>query len=80
MKNSKPLFMGRKISYVAKLCDLPYVSVWRHAKGARSISPEMALKYAKGLGIPLHDLRPDLWPAPEAGTSPKPSTAGEKRQ
>ena len=80
MKNDKPLFMGRDITRTAKVCGLPYVTVWRHAKGWRSISPDMALKYAAALGIPLHDLRPDLWPAPDAVTSPNPSTGGGMRQ
>lgn len=36
--------------------------VFLHCKGMRSISPESAIKYAKALGIPLSELRPDLWP------------------
>lgn len=36
-------------------------TVCQHLRGDRRISAESALAYNKGLGIPLSDLRPDLW-------------------
>lgn len=39
-------------------------TVCQHLKGDRKISAQSALAYHKGLGIPLSDLRPDLWPEP----------------
>ena len=40
-------------------------SITQHIKGWRRVSPESALKYHRILGIPLEELRPDLWPAPQ---------------
>ena len=37
-------------------------SVFQHCRGSRAISAESALKYSRALGIPLSELRPDLWP------------------
>lgn len=37
-------------------------SVYQHCSGARSISAESAVKYSRAFGIPLSDIRPDLWP------------------
>lgn len=37
-------------------------TVCQHLSGARKITAEAALKYSHALGIPLSDLRPDLWP------------------
>ena len=42
--------------------------VFLHCTGKRSISPESAIKYAKAFGIPLSDMRPDLWPASQGAT------------
>ncbi len=39
-------------------------AVYRHCKGEK-IAAESALLYSRALGIPLCELRPDLWP-PEA--------------
>ncbi len=39
-------------------------TLFRHCRG-ESLSAEMALRYHKTLGIPLSDLRPDLWPPEE---------------
>lgn len=36
--------------------------VFLHCRGSRTISAKSALKYARAFGIPLHELRPDLWP------------------
>ena len=53
-----------KLSYyeIAKMCDIPSKSlVYAHIKGEKKISAEAALKYHKGLGIPLDQIRPDIW-------------------
>ena len=34
---------------------------YAHCHGLRAISAESAIKYARACGIPLHELRPDLW-------------------
>jgi DNA-binding transcriptional regulator YdaS (Cro superfamily) len=39
------------------------VRLWRH--GQRDISAKRAVAISKMTKIPLHELRPDLWPAPK---------------
>lgn len=54
----------RKLTYeqIADMCGLKSKAlVNMHCKGVRRISPESALKYHKGLGIPLSAMRPDIW-------------------
>ncbi len=46
--------VGRKIGYGRDM-------VSRHCSGDRKISAEAAYKYNKELGIPLHELRPDIF-------------------
>lgn len=46
-------------------------AVYRHCKSAR-IPAESAMVYAKKLGIPRSELRPDLWPP--AGLTATPTT------
>lgn len=71
MKNelSHPSFYGFTITDAAARSGLPYVTVWRHFKKHRVISPEAAIRYNRFLGIPLSSLRPDLWP-PAAPSTP----------
>ena len=45
-------------------------AVFSHCKGNKKLTAESALKYNRALGIPLSDLRPDLWP-PETGAGAK---------
>ena len=75
MKNelSHPSFHGFTITDAAARSGLPYVTVWRHFKKHRVISPETAIRYNRFLGIPLSSLRPDLWPptAPNTPTEPE---------
>jgi len=46
---------------IADAVGLTKPAVWRHCAG-RPISGESALLYHTKLGIPLAELRPDLWP------------------
>ena len=39
------------------------VRLWRHGK--RRVAPRHALAVSRITGIPRHELRPDLWEAPE---------------
>ncbi len=57
---------GVSLTEVAKLTGLSITSVWRHVRGIRQIKADNALKYSRVLGIPLSELRPDLW-LPEDG-------------
>lgn len=41
---------------------IPYQTVYKQLKGTRSIGAKTAMRYHKILGIPLYELRPDLWP------------------
>ena len=50
--------------------------VFLHCKGMRSISPESAKKYSKAFGIPLSELRPDLWPPESVPPVPAEVTHG----
>ena len=45
------------------------VRLWRH--GRRRISAERAIALSKLTGIPRHELRPDLWEAPDT-VAPEP--------
>lgn len=60
--------LEHRLSY-AKLAKMlgfkTRASITQHIKGWRRVSPESALKYHRILGIPLEELRPDLWPAKE---------------
>lgn len=57
-----PPFDGLTLLDICKQTGLPYPTVYRHAFNQRRISAEVALVYHRALGIPLHELRPDLWP------------------
>ena len=63
MKNTE-IFFGMSVAEAARQSDVPSTTVWRHANKKRKISPEYAIIYNKTLGIPLHEMRPDLWSAP----------------
>lgn len=60
--HQKQFFHGFSISEVSNATQLPRVTIWRHATGKRQISAEYALIYSEKLGLPLYQLRPDLWP------------------
>lgn len=71
------LVSGLSFQEIADRCSIRSRStVLQHCKGSRLISAESAVKYAQGLGIPLSELRPDLWP-PEDCTSSSPAPAKE---
>ena len=40
-------------------------TVFQHVSGTRGLTAEAALRYHRILGIPLPELRPDLWPPEE---------------
>ena len=60
-KYKKTLFFGYVIHDVSKLTGIAYAVVWRNANNKNSISPKNAKIYYEKLGIPLYQLRPDLW-------------------
>lgn len=79
-KNHSRLFLGYRIPEIAKKTNIPSVTIWRHATGARSISPKIAMAYSKALAVPLSIIRPDLWPpdSPAPVTTPiQPAPAKE---
>lgn len=47
---------------------------YAHCHGLRAISAESAVKYALACGIPLNELRPDLWAAGASVPAAPPST------
>lgn len=65
MDNIKRYFHGLPVIRVAEDTGFEYSTVYRHALDQKRISAESAMVYHRALGIPLHELRPDLWPAPE---------------
>lgn len=71
------LVSGLSFQEIADRCSIRSRStVLQHCKGSRLISAESAVKYSQGLGIPLSELRPDLWPPdPAAGPSPSAKAA-----
>lgn len=40
---------------------LPYHALYKQLKGERAVGVTCALRYHKVLGIPLSELRPDIW-------------------
>lgn len=54
---------GHTYQQIADMAGLKTKStVFQHCHAVRQISDKCALKYHQGLGIPLSELRPDLWP------------------
>lgn len=41
---------------------VPYHALYKQLRGERSVGVVCALRYHKVLGIPLSELRPDIWP------------------
>lgn len=39
-------------------------AIWRHCHGLSMVRPESVLLYEAALGIPRHELRPDIWEPP----------------
>ena len=62
MDNTKRYFHGVPVIRVAENTGFKYSTVYRHALDQKRISAESAMVYHRVLGIPLHELRPDLWP------------------
>lgn len=63
---------GLRIADASRMSGIPYVTIAQHVRGTRGISAVQAIKYELLLGIPLSELRPDLWP-PDPTTGPSPS-------
>ena len=59
--------LGLSYAQMARQADFSSRSVvFLHCTGQRSISAESAMRYHRAFGIPLSELRPDLWPPKEA--------------
>lgn len=74
--------MRTRLSFaqMARLAGLSSRSaVFQHCNGTRNISAESALRYSRAFGIPLSDLRPDLWP-PDADTATPTTASGSEGQ
>lgn len=41
---------------------VPYHALYKQLRGERSVGVVCAMRYHKVLGIPLSELRPDIWP------------------
>ena len=41
---------------------VPYHALYKQLRGERSVGVVCALRYHRMLGIPLSELRPDIWP------------------
>lgn len=61
MERTKTYFYGYVIAEASRLSGVAYADVWRHAHNERRISADMAMRYHETLGIPLEQMRPDLW-------------------
>jgi len=53
------------------------VRLWVHGK--REISPLAAIKISKATGIPLHEIRADIWAAPPRAAKRRQAGAAAKR-
>jgi DNA-binding transcriptional regulator YdaS (Cro superfamily) len=57
-------------AFAAELLGVTVAQVSRLETGERKVSPERAAEFERITGIPCHELRPDVFPAPrpqEAG-------------
>lgn len=55
---------GKTLGDLAKLVGVTQCSLSRIENGKQGITAQMAMTLGRVTGIPLHELRPDLWPAP----------------
>ena len=46
----------------ASKCGVNYQTLYKQLKGLRSVGAKTAMRYHTMLGIPLYELRPDIWP------------------
>lgn len=53
---------GLSVNQASKTSGINYDTIWKHKRGEREVSPEMAILYEEKLSIPRSELRPDLWP------------------
>jgi hypothetical protein len=61
--------LGRKAGYST-------ATTFKHCKGVIRISGDAAIRYSRALGIPLDELRPDLFGAEPHPTTPTPAQRG----
>lgn len=52
-----------RLSEASKM-GIAYGTIYSHYRGSRNLSADAAIAYEELLGIPRHELRPDLWPPP----------------
>ena len=70
MRNAKYSFFGFQVKDVTEATGFTAMTVYRHIKGQRKICPGCAIKYHDALGIPLEQIRPDIWrPTNESSAS-----------
>ena len=56
-----------------------YQTLWKQLHGLRPVGAKTAMRYHKILNIPLHELRPDLWPPdPSVGKTSEENLANEE--
>ena len=46
----------------ASKCGVNYQTLYKQLKGLRPVGAKTAMRYHTILGIPLYELRPDIWP------------------
>ena len=54
---------GKTILQVSRETGIPRPTIYTHLDGSREMSIDAAKRYHRLLGIPLSDLRPDVWGA-----------------
>ena len=60
---------GLSCAALGEMVDYDRSAVWKHCH-ATVIPAEAAIRYSRVLGVPLEDLRPDLFPAESATEAP----------
>lgn len=63
METLKQIFERRGLTLAeAVKRGVPYHALYKQLKGERTVGVVCAMRYHRMLGIPLNEMRPDVWP------------------
>lgn len=64
-------------SAFGRLCGKPQGTVWYWLNKSQELPPEFVRAVSEATGIPAHELRPDVFPAPLGPRDPIATSVGE---